>query len=298
MYNLPLNIKKVFLSFIQQYYATEDPRLTWNVDKRLTKIFIGDKYIAAPEVVEKMPSIVLSRGTMTWAQTSIDQRLMTDLPMSSGGVDPNKIRTDLVRASVTFQCVSQNGVEAESLANVLFMLLVGYKDQLRKNGIHQILNITMGEEVLIRSDVAPRLTAVPVNVTFTVQASMATTLDLYLIKVLVDDRFTPYAEGTLWGEDPYRTVLYGRVHRDWFSYEISGSNMHFNEPPPSGAVIDVTYTGRYTLTQYNHIAPAGLINGLNKHYTLPEDVYTGYYVVSGFVIDPLDVDPYTEYNYS
>jgi hypothetical protein len=286
--NLPIAIKKVFLSFVQQYYATEDSRLVWNVDKRLTKIFIGDKFIAAPEVVEKMPSIILSRGTMTWAQTSIDQMQNTDLYSATEGMDPNKKRTDLVRASITFQCISQNGIEAESIANNLFLNFVGYKDQLRRNGIHQIMGVSMGEETLIRSDAAPRLVSVPVNIVFTTQVSLATTLDLYTIKVLIDGDFTPYAE-----EGPY-----GRVYREWFSYEISGSHMMFSYPPPSGSAIKVDYTGKYTLTQYTDVTPAGIVNGINTHFILPEDVYTTYVIVSGFIIDPLTIDSYTEYTYS
>lgn len=275
--NLPIAIKRVFLSFLQEWYATQDPKLIWNVDRRLTKIFIGDKFISSPEVVEKMPSIILSRGQLVWAQTSIDQMQTVDLPMSSAGMDPNKKRTDLVRASITFQCISQNGIEAETIANTLFLNLVGFKDQFRRNGIHQIMGISMGEETLLRSDVAPRLVAVPVNVVFTVQASIATTLDLFTIAVLMDTEFVPYAEG-----GPY-----GNVYHDWFSYEISGNQLQFSYPPFSGSTLATTFVGRYTLTPYSNVTPAGIVDGVNKVFTLPEAVYTEYAIFSGLVVDPI-----------
>jgi len=274
--NLPIAIKKVFLSFVQQWFATQDSRLVWNVDKRLTKIFIGDKFIAAPEVVEKMPSIILSRGQMVWAQTAIDQMQQTDLPMGPS----NKRRTDLVRASVTFQCLSQNGIEAETIANTLFLNFVGYKDQLRSNGIHQIMGVSMGEEQLVRSDVVPRLVAVPVNVVFTTQASIATSQDLYAIQVVViSGVYTPYME-----DGPY-----GHVYQDWFSYYISGSALLFSTPPPSGAVLSVGYTGKYTLQQYTNLTPAGIADGVNMKFSLPEDVYSIYNNYSGLVIDPYTI---------
>lgn len=275
--NLPVSIKRVFLSFLQEWYSTQDTKLVWNVDRRLTKIFIGDKFIASPEIVEKMPSIILSRGQLVWAQTSIDQMKTVDLPMSVAGMDPNKERTDLVRASITLQCISQNGIEAETMANTLFLNLVGYKDQFRRNGIHQIMGVSMGEETPLRSDVSPRLIAVPVNVVFTVQASIATTLDLFTIGVLMDTSFVPYAEG-----GPF-----GHVYHDWFSYEISGNQMQFSYPPFSGSVLSASFTGRYTLNTYTNVTPAGLIDGINKTFTLPEAVYTEYAILSGVVIDPI-----------
>jgi len=285
--NLPVAIKKVFLSFIQNYYATEDPRLVWNVDKRLTRIFIGDKFIAAPEVIEKMPSIILSRGQMMWAQTAIDQLQSSDNPVM-GGMFQNKKRTDLVRGNVTFQCISQNGIEAETIANTLFLNLVGYKDQLRANGIHQIMGVSMGEESVLRSDVAPRLVSVPVNVVFTAQVSIATTFDLYLIRVLVDETFTPYAP-----DEPG-----SNVYDNWFAYAVSGNTLMFSRPPASGANITTAYTGKYTLQQYLDVVPSGVINGINTIFTLPEEVYTTYTILSGIILDPYKVNSYVAYTYS
>ena len=66
------NIKKIFLSFAQQYFRDVHPTLTWNPDPRLTKIFIADKYVTAPAIIEKMPAIILSRGPVTYVQSSIE----------------------------------------------------------------------------------------------------------------------------------------------------------------------------------------------------------------------------------
>lgn len=295
--NLPVRIKHIFLTFLQQWYATQDPSFKWDIDPKKTGIFIGDKYISAPEIVEKVPSIIVSRGQMAWAFTSIDQLETTDLYMSvvdhnnpTGYMDPNVKRTDLMRCSLTFMCLSTNGIEAETLANTLIQNLVGYKYQLRHNGIHQILGISMDVEQLIRSDAGVRLVSVPVNVVFTVQETIATTLDLYTITVLMDSNFIPYAE-----EGPY-----GNVYRSFFSYMISGNIMFFDEPPPVGSTLSVSFLGRYTMTYYTNITPSGLIDGINTVFYLPEAVYTAFAILSGIVVIPHDTGPpdYFTYTYS
>jgi len=234
---------------------------------------------------------------MSWAFTSIDQLKTTDLMMSvldpsspNGWMDPNVKRTDLMRCSVTLTCLSTNGIESETLANTIIQNLVGYKQQLRHNGIHQILGISMGEEQPVRGDVAPRLSAVPVNVVFTVQSNIATTLDLYTITVLMDGDFVPYTEG-----GPY-----GNVHQSFFSYEISGNVMSFNEPPPAGATLSVSFTGRYTLNRYVNVTPSGLVDGINYMFYLPEAVYTTYAILSGIVVYPYidHTADYFNYTYS
>lgn len=258
--NIPLGIKKVFLSFAQQYFKTEHPTLIWNVDPRLTKIFIGDKYALNPAIVERMPSIIVSRGTMTWAQTSINQLQSQDSVLAANTA---KKRTDLVRCSLTIQCTSKNGIEAETVANTLFVSLIGYKDQLRVNGIHQILAVSMGEEIPVRGDVEPRLLAVPITIMFTVQSTVVTSNDIYDLKVWTDLAFTPYLEG-------------GEVNKNWYSYNTSGSYIVFSTPPPSGVVLNASFKGMYTLNQYTSIIPAGICDGVNDTFLLPEEPYTVY----------------------
>lgn len=258
--NVPLGIKQVFLSFAQAYYATVDQTFTWDIDPRKTKIFIGDKYAVNPAIVERMPSIILSRGTLTWAQTSINQLLAQDSPIAA---DTNKFRTDLVRANVTLTCTSRNGVEAEAIANTLFVNLVGFKDQLRVRGIHQILGISMGDAIPVRGDVESRLMAVPINILFTVQTSMVTTNDYYDIQVFTDLQFTPLTQA-------------GIIYDDWYSYLVSGNSLVFSYPPPEGVELTANYKGKYTLQQYTDVVPSGIIDGVNTIFTLGEDPFCMY----------------------
>lgn len=246
---LSTTIKKVFLSFAQQLFTTVQPLgLVWDVDPRKTQIFIADNYSVSPEIVESMPAIILVRGNAAWAQTSIDQRLSTSL------LNDHKLRKDLVRLSVTLQCTSKNGIEAEKIADTLFTSLVGYKDQFRKNGIHQILSISMGEERLVRADSTERLFAIPINVMFAVESEVAYTVDDYELLITVA----------------------GMQTLQHIDYEYSpGSGINYFNPPVSGAAMLATYADAITLDQIVEV-PSGIVDGINRHFTLSHTVY-GYY---------------------
>jgi len=262
-------IKRIFLSFAQQYFRDVHPTLTWNVDPRQTKIFIGDKFIAAPAVYEQMPSIILSRGDAAFAQTSIDQMQSMDRPVWGNA----KQRTDLIRSSITYNCLSQNGIEAEEIAATLFTQIVGYKDQFRSNGIHQIMGISMGEERIIRGDVVPRLYLVPINVVFTVHMHILTTENLYEAVVKIDTEQAGQLQDDFWR---YNNNLHG--------YVVSGLTLLFAYPPSSGIAMAVDFTGAITLNEYVNYVPSGLVDGLNTVFTLPEPVYTPYALLSGLYI--------------
>lgn len=260
--NLPIDIKKVFLSFLQSYFTSEIVGFEWDVDPRKTKIFIGDRNIVSPPIIERMPAIIVTRGALAWIQSSIDQRLSTDSIAGAG----NKVRTDLAQGNITFQCLSQNGIEAESLASIIFTRVVAFKDQFRSNGIHQILNMTLGEEQVIRGDVVPRLISVPVSVRFTVQASLATTRDMYISKLTLGGNVVP----SFVSDTP------GQPTVDWFSYVPSGNAIVFTTPPASGLGLSLNYTGAFSLSNYTNVIPNGSVNGVNKIFTLPEAIYSPY----------------------
>lgn len=264
------NIKKIFLSFAQQYYRDVHPTLKWNVDSRLTKIFIGDKFIAAPAIYEKMPAILLSRGGASYAQTSIDQMQFISSPVYAD----TKKRTDLVRGTVTYNCLSQNGVEAEDIANTIFQQIVGFKDQFRARGIHQILGVSMGEEQMVRGDVVPRLALVPVTVVYTAQVGIMTIQDLYDVQVFTDSEYL----GQLSSQYPGA--------RDWYmyGYVVDGNKLVFNYAPAAGTSILTSFTGSITLNQYSNYMVSGLINGVNTEFYLPEAPYTSYTTLSGLII--------------
>jgi hypothetical protein len=252
--SVSVDVKRVFLSFIQQYYA-EHPTLTWNVDPRLTKIFIADKYAVDPSVVEKLPSIILNLGTRGFARTSIGQVIDQELTR-----DYQK-RTDILRGNIVFQCTSKNGIEAETMADGLLLRIMAFKTEFTKHGIHQILETSVGEEQVIRGDASIRTSMVPVYVQYTVQTGATYAEALY--------DFTLTARGI---------ENYERI-----DFLVSGQNVSFYEAPPVGSSFMASYTGRFTLNTKTE-SLTGAIDGTNKYFTITEEPYSDHPVLPGYAI--------------
>jgi hypothetical protein len=262
---IPIEIKKLFLSFLQTYFTTEYSGLKWNVDQRKTQIFIGDSQIASPEVIEKIPSIVLKRGIMQYGMTSIDQ-------VAKQSVDgKEKQRADIIRATINLICTSSSGIQAENLASKIFILLTAYKDQLRKNGIHQIVGITLGEEQRVRGDAADRLSAVTVSVSFAYQIEVRSGTRDYALELYMDA--TP------------RYTL-----QEYLQYTVSGIQITLALPLTSGTAIYADYMDAVTLTEYSHELLQGLFDGVNKVYYLAHDPYGYKYIWQNFIYDAINTN--------
>lgn len=257
--SLSINVKKIFLSFVQKYYA-EDPIFTWVPDPRVTKIFIADKYALDTAAVEKIPSIILNLGGRTWVQSSMDQRLTTDLTRNVTE------RTDLLRCSITYHVISKNGIEAETIADGLLLRIMAFKGEFRKKKIHQIISSSIGEEQIIRGDASARMIMVPVYVQFTVQAGTQFEEDINTLHV--------------WENE---TLVY-----EFIDYIVSGNSIGFFSPPASGLAMTATYTGRYTLTNYNNVALAPpYSDGVNYTFYTDEAIFAQYPLLSGISINEI-----------
>ena len=159
-------IKQIGLEFVQTMYGDSGPdtRLTWHPDVSETQIVIVDKYSFNLDDVAVRPAIVGNRGPQRWGRTSgFQQRQEFDFRKSQ------TIGTDLIYGSVTFNCFSKEGIEAEDIAGDLFEWFRVFREPLRKTGIFRIESTLMGEEALVQSDSRPDLSVVPVQVEASVQ---------------------------------------------------------------------------------------------------------------------------------
>ncbi len=263
--SLSLNIKRTFLSFAQQLFRDVPSRYTWNVDPRLTKIYIGDKFSAISGTNEKYPAIIVAARPKHWARTSIDQRLK----FQGFGVDNlSKVRTDLVVGAISYQCISPNGVEAELVADVLFDNLVAYKDRFRSNDIHQLLDIQMDEEQPIRIDNVGRAFMVSVTVYYATQSTVSTVAASYELRVYTDD----------FGSSYLQTII-GQTSSDdyYLTYSVSGMDVIFTNPLLSGLTVYAKYLDGITLE--DKIETLGTGNGLRTVYSLTGYPYEFYNIL-------------------
>lgn len=256
MGNFNIEIKRTFVSFAQARFK-DHPKYTWQADLIKTKVLILDKYAINLKVLETKRSIVVSRGAYGWKHTSLGQR---DQRADSLALhETREPYTDLLRGTITYNCISQQGLVAEEMAHILFVALAGAKTQFRKNGIHQILNINLGEESILKSDSSIELSAVPIYVEFETQKNFVVGFDFYTF-VLVDENTDSLYQGAF--------------------YDIDATGIHFYVAPASGKTLTATYTHAVTLAEITEPL-IGSINGVNKDFTVSYPIYTAYPLFSG-----------------
>jgi len=167
--NYSLKAKKIFLSFMQSWFSTYEsiePRFYWRSDFTNTPLIILDKFSYNTGHMDPRPAIILSRGPMQLMQTCINQLASFNMETN------NKTYTDLIRTSVTLTCISQNGLEAEELANIVSNALTSFKEEFRRAGVHQIHNINVGEETRLHNREREVFVAVPIQVDFSMQIGL------------------------------------------------------------------------------------------------------------------------------
>jgi len=166
-----------------------------------------------------------------------------------------KIYTDLLRGTITFNCLAKEGIVAENLAHILFAGLTGHRDQFRKNGIHQLMNINIGEESILKSDSGIELTAIPVYIQFETQKQISTGFDFYSFHLKNSSEYK-YHQGT--------------------DFEIlPNGTIRFFLAPVTGTIITAYYINSVTLNDVEEVL-IGTIDGSNKDFTVSYGIYGEY----------------------
>lgn len=282
--NLTLDIKYIFTSFLQKFFENQT-RYKWSSNIQQTKIIIADKNAIDIGVVERRPSIIVSRGNLGWAYATRAQGSMghnpKGAPITLGELhqtsEEDSTQTDLVRGSITINCLAKYGLQAEELANLCFFAISGNKNRFYKRGLHSITGLSLGEENILRSNSDIELTAVPVSLQYSLVKDVFSsfrTFDVVLHYIPPEEWGWPEQE---WYEGSH------------FSIGIDGRSITTFEPPTAGADLLVTYVEAITGIQQERQDLVGELNGTNSLFYLPNnDSALGYYkVLTSGIIDIL-----------
>ena len=280
--NISLAIKYIFLNFAQTYFGAEHNRFTWNVDPRVSKVIIADKYAIDIGVAVQRPSIILSRGAAAWTYAVRGQQGWIN-PHREGNVKfgimtppigDDRIRgtefVDLYSASVTYNCVAKQGVEAEDLANKLFMALTAHKRDFASMGVHKFTSMSISEERVLRHRGDAELSGVSVNVGFLMQQSLGHSDSLYNCRV--------------WscGDEQFEGLNFDVVN--------NGTQIEFYEAPEDACPLLITYVDAVTL-ETRTLVSLGTGDGTTTVFTIPNggSVYGYYKILEGIVVN-MDVE--------
>jgi len=245
-------VKHIFLSFVQALFS-ENRFITWSLDPRLTKIFIGDEYFISNPVIEKYPSIILKRSGFRWGMHSIDQRMEIDLATN------NKKFSDVFYGNITYNVLTKSQQSSERLADYLFANVTAHRDQFRPKGIMKITGINVGEAVTIKGPTDVELVNVPISIGYAFNKELGNVTDLHDIRISASGTGYTGAEDS--GDFQSGYYVYN------YDFTVSGREVTFTKAP-SGVELLIEYVGNITLTEYEE--ELNCLTGCSEIYTLQE----------------------------
>lgn len=147
---------RLFVRFLQIVFGSfEKGSYRWDLDEHNSDVLISDQARITREVAEKRPAVLVARGPVGYGNLSLDQfagphfkngELVPNLDVTTG----RRRHTDLCSSSVSFNCLSKEGIEASRLAHICAMSVRRLKRTLMKAGLHRV-----GEEIQIGSESSP-----------------------------------------------------------------------------------------------------------------------------------------------
>ena len=143
---------RVFARFLQLVFGSfKKGAYHWDLDDRLSEIVIQDQGTVGKEVVEKRPAIILTRGPMQYGNLAMDQFAGPQIGGPNPEVEYGRYHyTDLISATMTYNCLSRVGLEAGRIAHICAMATRRLKRTLLHAGLHRV-----GEEVSIGAESPP-----------------------------------------------------------------------------------------------------------------------------------------------
>jgi hypothetical protein len=159
--------KDVYLLILRGLFGQNAGVFEYNDDPESTRLYIADRFEIPKEVQTFKPTIYLTRGRMGFSNLSIDNLMAMNLNTGASS------HSDLIRGSMIINCVSEEGLEAEHLASLVFVLLAGFKQKFLDMKFHHFSVGEVLEERPLKADVDTKLVEVPVTTSFAFAYSWA-----------------------------------------------------------------------------------------------------------------------------
>lgn len=160
------HVRVLFITFVQGLFqAAPKGCYHWVDDEETSDIIITNENRIDPEILNKRPVITFTRGPIQFYSLGIDDRVNYDFALDK------KRKGVLVPGTMTINCVSRVGLEAEDLAWVVAEHIWLLRDLLMKAGFFEIgRNPQIGSPSpagsIITNDQGDEYTAVPITVPF------------------------------------------------------------------------------------------------------------------------------------
>lgn len=165
--NSAIFMKRTALEFLQILFSTRaSGSLHYDQDDTKTDIQIADINAADLSVINLRPAVIVARGPLNWQ----------GLGLGSNSVEKVNTRTretfynDLLVGSLSISCISNQGIEAEQIAHLVFNSFKFFNSVLRKHGFFSVKSLNIGAESLVEQEGSSDETyIVPVYITAQIQ---------------------------------------------------------------------------------------------------------------------------------
>lgn len=131
-YNPFLQLKVLYVSFVQGLFASAPPGYRWNPDPGMTEIFVTDENVINCDVVGMRPAVSFTRGPVQSYNFGIDDMLRYDFETGT------KKKSILLPGTMSINCCSRNDLESEQIAWVIAEQLWMHRELLMQQGFFEI----------------------------------------------------------------------------------------------------------------------------------------------------------------
>jgi hypothetical protein len=153
--------KDVLLKALKLFFSTHN-EFTWSADSSNSVISISDAFASDKENKELLPAIVLQRGSFSWRNGHLAQKVYNNL-------QDKQQYLDLLTGTFTCLCVSTAGLEAERLAEDVFLFFTRFREAISTKGLFNLKNISIGSEQVRKSGSDTDSVLVPVQLQVVVE---------------------------------------------------------------------------------------------------------------------------------
>lgn len=153
--------KDIYLLMLREIFSKNEGPFHYSDDPEISKIHISDRFEVPKEEQTTKPGIYLTRGRIGYANLVINKEQNRNL--NTGQIN----YMDLIQGSMIIHCYSREGLEAEHLASLVFILMEAAKATFRKKLRYHEVNIgEILEERPLSTSTVTDLIEVPVSSTF------------------------------------------------------------------------------------------------------------------------------------
>lgn len=147
--------KDVIILSLKSFFAGHS-EFTWSSNSGEAKLSISDAFPVDKDKKESYPAIIVQRHDFSWRNRHLNQTVYNNLQDQQSGLD-------LIKGTFTCLCVSTLGLEAERLAEDVFLFFTRFRNVISAKGLFDIKDLTIGTEAVQKAGADTDLVIVPVR---------------------------------------------------------------------------------------------------------------------------------------